>query len=70
MDFEDFVSKMNTNELRLNLAKYLNNNNGETLYITRHNKLIGEFKVFSEEEKSKTELNIAKMIVAKHNLGK
>jgi len=64
MDFENYVSKMNTNELRLNLAKFLNSTTSDVVYITKHNKLIGEVKVFSEKEKNAAELHIARMMVA------
>ncbi len=48
--------KIDTNELRVNLTKYLTKNVGDTIYITRYNKLVAELRVYTDEIKAKTEL--------------
>ncbi len=55
--------KIDTNELRVNLTKYLTKNVGDTIYITRYNKLVAEIRVYTDEIKAKTELRLAKILV-------
>lgn len=59
----DIVLRIDTNELRINLTKYLTENLGDTIYITRYNKLVAELRVYNEEIKRKTELRLAKKMV-------
>ena len=59
----DLVKKVNVNDLRLNLSKYLKENLGETIYITRYNKLFAELKVYNDAIRIKTELKIAEKML-------
>jgi len=60
---EDEVKKIDTNDLRVNLTEYLTKNLGDTIYITRYNRLVGEIRVYTEEIRRKTELRIAKKMI-------
>lgn len=57
---ENGIIKIDTNDLRTNLTKYLKNEKGATIYITRYNELIAELKIYNLEKKLMTELKIAK----------
>ena len=57
------VLRIDTNDLRINLTKYLTENMGDTIYITRYNKLVGELRVYNDEIKRKTELRLAKKML-------
>ncbi len=57
------IKKIDTNELRVNLTKYLTENLGDTIYITRYNKLVAELRVYTEDIRRKTELRIAKKML-------
>ena len=59
----DDIIKVDTNDLRVNLTRYLTENLGDTIYITRYNKLVGELRVYTEEIRRKTELRIAKKML-------
>jgi hypothetical protein len=59
----DDVLRIDTNDLRINLTKYLTENLGDTIYITRYNKLVGELRVYNDEIKRKTELRLAKKML-------
>jgi len=59
----DNVLRIDTNDLRINLTKYLTENLGDTIYITRYNKLVAELRVYNDEIKRKTELRIAKKML-------
>jgi hypothetical protein len=59
----DNVLKIDTNDLRINLTKYLTENLGDTIYITRYNKLVAELRVYNDEIKRKTELRLAKKML-------
>lgn len=59
----DKTREIDTNDLRLNLTRYLKDDKGTTFYITRYNELIGELKVYTEETKLKTELDIARRLI-------
>ncbi len=60
---EDDIKRIDTNDLRVNLTKYLTKNLGDTIYITRYNRLVGEIRVYTEEIRRKTELRIAKKMI-------
>jgi hypothetical protein len=55
--------KIDTNDLRINLTKYLTKNVGDTIYITRYNRLVAEIRVYTDEIKAKTELRLAQILV-------
>ena len=57
------IKRIDTNDLRVNLTEYLTKNLGDTIYITRYNKLVGEIRVYTEEIRRKTELRIAKKMI-------
>ncbi len=59
----DDIKKIDTNELRVNLTKYLTENLGDTIYITRYNRLVAELRVYTEDIRRKTELRIAKKML-------
>jgi hypothetical protein len=59
----DDVLRIDTNDLRINLTKYLTENLGDTIYITRYNKLVAELRVYNDDIKRKTELRIAKKMI-------
>ena len=59
----DIVLRIDTNDLRINLTKYLTENLGDTIYITRYNKLVAELRVYNDEIKRKTELRLAKKML-------
>jgi len=65
MAYDDEVKKIDTNELRVNLTKYLTENLGDTIFITRYNRLVAELRVYTEETRRKTELRIAKLLKKK-----
>jgi 4-hydroxy-3-methylbut-2-en-1-yl diphosphate synthase IspG/GcpE len=60
---DDAIKRTDTNDLRVNLTKYLTENIGDTIYITRYNKLVGEISVYTKEIMRKTELRIARKMV-------
>ena len=53
------IKKIDTNDLRVNLTKYLTKNVGNTIYITRYNRLVAELRVYTDEIRAKTELRLA-----------
>ncbi len=55
--------KIDTNELRVNLTKYLTKNVGDTIYITRYNRLVAEIRVYTDDIRAKTELRLARILV-------
>ena len=59
----DISNKIDSHILRANLSKYLKDSKGETIYITRYNKLIAELRVYSNEIKIITELRIAEKML-------
>ncbi|MBU4314608.1 MAG: hypothetical protein KJ821_07450 [Actinobacteria bacterium] len=63
MTYADEVKKIDTNELRVNLTKYLTENLGDTIYITRYNRLVAEIRVYTEDTRRKTELRIARKMI-------
>ena len=60
---EEEIKRIDTNDLRVNLTEYLKKNMGDTIYITRYNRLVGEIRVYTEEIRRKTELRIAKKMI-------
>ena len=68
---DDEIKKVDTNELRIKLSKFLKENKGDTIFITRYNELVGELRIYTDEIKMKTELRIArKMVEAAKTSGK
>lgn len=63
MAYGEEVRKIDTNELRVNLTKYLTENLGDTIYITRYNRLVAEIRVYTEDTRRKTELRIARKMI-------
>ncbi len=59
----DEIIRVDTNDLRVNLTRYLTKNLGDTIYITRYNKLVAEIRVYTEDIRKKTELRIARRMV-------
>ena len=55
--------KIDTNESRVNLTTYLTKNVGDTIYITKYNKLVAELRVYTDEIRAKTELRLAQILV-------
>ena len=62
--------KIDTNDLRINLTKYLTKNVGDTIYITRYNRLVAEIRVYTDEIRAKTELRLAQILVDASNKNK
>jgi len=60
---DDNIKKVDTNELRIKLSKFLKKDKGDTIYITRYNELVGELRIYTDEIKMKTELRIARKLV-------
>jgi hypothetical protein len=68
---DDEIKRVDTNELRIKLSKFLKENKGDTIFITRYNELVGELRIYTDEIKMKTELRIArKMVEAAKTSGK
>ena len=63
MAYGDEVKKIDTNELRVNLTKYLTENLGDTIYITRYNRLVAELRVYTEDTRRTAELRIARKMI-------
>ena len=59
----DGIIKIDTNDLRVNFTRYLKNNKGDTIYITRYNELVAEIKVYNDDIKVKTVIDITKRMV-------
>ena len=53
MRMNNRIIKIDTNELRTNLTRYLKNNQGDTIYITRYNELVAEIKVYNNNTKGR-----------------
>ena len=60
---DDEIKRVDTNELRIKLSKFLKENKGDTIFITRYNELVGELRIYTNEIKMKTELRIARKMV-------
>ena len=63
MAYGEELKKIDTNELRVNLTKYLTENLGDTIYITRYNRLVAELRVYTEDTRRTTELRIARKMI-------
>ena len=63
MPYDDEIRRIDTNELRVNLTKYLTENLGDTIFITRYNRLVAELRVYTVDTRRKTELRIAKKML-------
>ena len=50
-------------DIRKNLTKYINKYNGNKIYISKYNRIIGELKFYSSKEKELVKLDIAKEII-------
>ena len=57
------IKKIDTNDLRVNLAKYLTKYVGDTIYITKSNRLVAELRVYTDEIRAKTEIRLAQKLV-------
>jgi len=63
----NIIKKIDTNELRVNLTKYLTKTLGDTIYITKYNRLVAEIKTYSDKMRRGAELKIAKRMVESAN---
>jgi hypothetical protein len=59
----DEIIKISSNDFRKDLCFYFKNCKGKTIYITKQNKIVAEILFYSEKNKKKLELKMAKMIV-------
>jgi len=50
-------------DLRTNLTLYINKYCGRRIYVSKYNKVIGEFKFYSDSEKKQARVKIAKEII-------
>ena len=57
------VKRIDTNELKANLTKYLTKNLGETIHITKYYKLVAELKTYTDKMREEAELDMAKIMV-------
>jgi len=57
------IKKIDTNKMRADLTKYLTKNLGDTIYITKYNRLIAELKIYTDKEREEAELNMAREMV-------
>ena len=63
----NIIKKIDTNKLRVDLTKYLTKNLGDTIYITKYNRLVAELKTYTNEMRREAELKIAKRMVESAN---
>lgn len=63
----NIIKKIDTNKLRVDLTKYLTKNLGDTIYITKYNRLVAEIKTYSDKMRREAELKIAKRMVESAN---
>jgi len=61
------IKRIDTNKLRADLTKYLTKNLGDTIYITKCNKLVAEIKIYTNKMREEAELKIAKRMVKSAN---
>jgi antitoxin (DNA-binding transcriptional repressor) of toxin-antitoxin stability system len=64
---ENGIIKLDTNSLRVNLTKILEEHMGEIICITKHSILVADLKIYTEEEKKEAEITIAKMLIENSN---
>ena len=63
----NIIKKIDTYKLRVNLTRYLTKNLGDTIYITKYNRLVAELKTYSNKMRREAELKIAKRMVESAN---
>jgi len=63
----DKILKVSSNDFRKDIYLYFKEHKGETVYITKRNKVVAEVLFYSSEDIDKLELKMAKMIVDSHN---
>ena len=63
----NIIKKIDTYKLRVNLNKYLTKNLGDTIYITKYNKLVAELTAYTNKMRRENELKIAKRMVKSAN---
>jgi hypothetical protein len=63
MKMDNGIKKIDTHDLRVNLTRYLKRNKGDIIYITRYNELVAEIKVYNDDVKVKTIVDITKKMV-------
>jgi len=63
----NIIRKIDTNELRVNLTKYLTKKSEDTIYITKYNRLVAELKTYTDKMRREAELKIAKRMVESAN---
>ena len=63
----NIIKKIDTNKLKVNLTKYLTKDLGDTIYITKYNRLVAELKTYTNKMRMETELKIAKEMVKSAN---
>ena len=63
----NIIKKIDTNKLRVDLTKYLTKNLGDTIYITKYNRLVAELKTYTNKMGREAELKIAKRMVKSAN---
>ncbi len=61
------IKKIDPNKLRADLTKYLTKNLGDTIYITKCNRLVAEIKIYTDKMREEAELKIAKRMVESVN---
>jgi hypothetical protein len=61
------IKKIDTNKLRVDLTRYLTKNSGDTIYITKYNRLVAELKTYTDKMRREAELKIAKRMVESAN---
>ncbi|MCJ7666419.1 MAG: hypothetical protein MUO59_06770 [Actinobacteria bacterium] len=60
---DDDIKRVDTNMLRIKLSKFLKENKGDTIFITRYNELVGELRIYTDEIKMVTQLRLARKMV-------
>jgi hypothetical protein len=56
-------------DLRINLTRYIDKYPGKKIYISKYNRIIGELKFYSDEEKNQARISIAREIIKNSNAG-
>ncbi len=54
---------VDTNNLRLNLTKYLKDNKGNTILFTHYNRLVGEISFYNEDSRVEKELQLLQRLI-------
>ncbi len=63
----DEIIKISSNDFRKGLCFYFKIHKEETIYITKQNKIVAEILFYSEKNKKRLELRMAKMMVDADN---